>query len=195
MVAVKDEPVGTSAFMDNSDVEVDDDTFTILLGTDIHLGHKKDDPVRWRDSFLAFEELLQHAKTNDVDFLLFGGDLFDENNPPVKVVKHAIRLLHENICGQKPVKFTVISDAARNFGHSCPDTQDPHWLLPWINISYPVLSIHGNHDNPTGDTNLSAIDLLATQGLLSHFGKLTELDKIVIEPVLLQKVYFKTIQW
>ena len=52
-----------------------------LVATDVHLGHKEKHPVRKDDSFDAFQELLQKAKQQDVDFLLLGGDLFDEVNP------------------------------------------------------------------------------------------------------------------
>ena len=87
------------------------------------------------------------------------------------------------------MQFRLLSDASRNFGHTCPEISDAHWLWPSINISHPVLSIHGNHDNPTGRDNLSAIDVLAGQGLLSHFGKNNDLDQIMVEPVLIQKVF------
>lgn len=55
--------------------------FRILVATDTHLGHKERDPIRGDDSFVAFEEILQLAKSLDVDFLLHGGDLFDLNKP------------------------------------------------------------------------------------------------------------------
>jgi len=49
MVKVKDEPVGISNFLPEAETESDEDTFTILLATDIHLGHKKDDLIRCQD--------------------------------------------------------------------------------------------------------------------------------------------------
>ena len=33
------------------------------------------------DSFIAFDEILQHAQENEVDFVLLGGDLFHDANP------------------------------------------------------------------------------------------------------------------
>lgn len=41
-------------------------TFKIMVASDIHLGYMEKDPVRGDDSFLAFEEVLQHAKDSDV---------------------------------------------------------------------------------------------------------------------------------
>jgi len=188
---MKEEPqtYGTGVFLSQEEFDSlsEKDTFRILMATDIHLGHKLSDPVRFNDSFTAFEELLQHAQKYDVDFLLWGGDLFDKNNPTVPIFTQTISLMFQYIVGNKPVQFRLLSDASRNFGHTCPEISDAHWLWPSINISYPVLSIHGNHDNPTGPDNLSAIDVLAGQGLLSHFGKNNDLDQIMVEPVLLQK--------
>ena len=42
---------------------------------------------------------------------------------------------------------------------------------PNYNISLPVLTIHGNHDDPAGAENLSAVDILSTCRLLNYFGK------------------------
>ena len=33
----------------------DDDTFRIMLATDIHLGHAIDNPIRHMDTFVTFE--------------------------------------------------------------------------------------------------------------------------------------------
>ena len=37
--------------------------------------------------------------------------------------------------------------------------EDPH-----ANVSLPVFGIHGNHDDPAGERNLSAMDVLSTAG-------------------------------
>ena len=60
---------------------MEEQPLTFLVATDVHLGHKEKHPVRNNDSFEAFEEVLQMAKKKKVDFLLLGGDLFDEVNP------------------------------------------------------------------------------------------------------------------
>ncbi|XP_060035649.1 double-strand break repair protein MRE11 isoform X2 [Erinaceus europaeus] len=66
--------------------------------------------------------------------------------------------------------------------------------FPWVNyqdsnlnISIPVFSIHGNHDDPTGADALCALDILSCAGFVNHFGRSMSVEKIDISPVLLQK--------
>lgn len=40
-----------------------------------------------------------------------------------------------------------------------------------LNIGLPVFTIHGNHDDPSGEGNLSAVDVLSSCGLVNYFGK------------------------
>ena len=58
-------------------------------------------------------------------------------------------------------------------------------------MGLPVFTIHGNHDDPAGTDNLSAVDILATGSLVNYFGKVPisgeGSGKIRIAPVLLQK--------
>lgn len=42
---------------------------------------------------------------------------------------------------------------------------------PNINIGLPVFTIHGNHDDPAGADNLSAVDMVSSCGLVNYFGK------------------------
>lgn len=44
--------------------------------------------------------------------------------------------------------------------------QDPN-----LNVGLPVFTIHGNHDDPSGQENLSAVDILSSCGLVNYFGK------------------------
>ena len=60
-------------------------------------------------------------------------------------------------------------------------------MLDFIHVKMPILSVHGNHDNPTGKFNASPIDMLAGRGLLTHFGRIRDLQKIEIKPVTLKK--------
>lgn len=44
---------------------------------------------------------------------------------------------------------------------------------PNYNIGLPVFTIHGNHDDPGGAGNLSAVDILSAGCLLNYFGKVS----------------------
>lgn len=163
----------------------DEDTFKILVATDIHLGYLEKDAVRGNDSFVAFDEILKLAKDNEVDFVLLGGDLFHDNKPSRKTLHTCMELLRKYCMGDRPVQFELLSDQSVNFSYS---------KFPWVNyqddnlnISIPTFSVHGNHDDPTGADGLCALDLLSCAGLVNHFGRSSSVEKIDISPVLLQK--------
>ncbi|XP_035384544.1 double-strand break repair protein MRE11 isoform X3 [Electrophorus electricus] len=125
------------------------------------------------------------AKQNEVDFVLLGGDLFHDNKPSRKAMHNCMEALRKYCMGDKPILFEVLSDQAVNFGNS---------KFPWVNyqdenlnISIPVFSVHGNHDDPTGADGLCALDLLSCAGMLNHFGRSLSVEKLEISPVLLQK--------
>ncbi|EGW11931.1 double-strand break repair protein MRE11 [Cricetulus griseus] len=163
----------------------DEDTFKILVATDIHLGFMEKDAVRGNDTFVTLNEILKLALENEVDFILLGGDLFHENKPSRKTLHSCLELLRKYCMGDRPVQFEIISDQSVNFGFS---------RFPWVNyqdgnlnISIPVFSIHGNHDDPTGADALCALDILSCAGFVNHFGRSMSVEKIDISPVLLQK--------
>ena len=58
---------------------------------------------------------------------------------------------------------------------------------PNLNISLPIFTIHGYHDDPTGPGSLSVIDILSTNGLVNYFGKSSQVDKVEVDPVVLRK--------
>jgi double-strand break repair protein MRE11 len=64
----------------------DNSLFRIMIATDNHLGYLENDQIRGDDSFVAFEEILKVSKTENVDFLLLGGDLFHHHNPSKKTM-------------------------------------------------------------------------------------------------------------
>lgn len=51
----------------------------------------------------------------------------------------------------------------------------------------PIISIHGNHDDPSGYNSLSPLDVLQSTGLINYFGKVSDVDNIVLEPILIEK--------
>lgn len=184
-----DEINSSSESLDNEDIDNgeinEENVFKILIATDIHLGYNEKDPVRGNDSFVTFEEILQKAAENNVDFLLLGGDLFHESKPSIMCYHRCIQLLKKYCLGDKPIEIQFLSDPSRNFGHlknPLVNYEDPN-----MNIEIPVFSIHGNHDDPTGENNLSALNILADTGLVNYFGKWTDLNKIEIYPLLIKK--------
>ncbi|KAK4803719.1 hypothetical protein SAY86_003536 [Trapa natans] len=163
-------------------------TLRVLVATDIHLGYMEKDEVRRHDSFQAFEEICSIAQKEQVDFLLLGGDLFHENKPSRSTLVKTIEILRRYCLNDNPVKFQVVSDQTMNFqnifGHV--NYEDPHF-----NVGLPVFSIHGNHDDPAGVDNLSAIDILSACNLVNYFGKMvlggSGVGQITICPILIRK--------
>jgi double-strand break repair protein MRE11 len=140
--------------------------------------------VRGNDSFQTFEEILQLARQFEVDALLLGGDLFHENKPSRRCMHTTMELLRHYCLGSRPCALELLSDPSVNFPSrfGTVNYEDPNF-----NVALPVFSIHGNHDDPTGDGNLSALDILSTAGLINYFGKSREVDDISMMPVLLRK--------
>ncbi|KAG0287058.1 Double-strand break repair protein mre11a [Linnemannia gamsii] len=171
-------------------------TFSILVATDNHLGYLEKDPVRGDDSFKAFEEILKLAAESEasntmanrtrthVDMILLGGDLFHDNKPSRKTLYNTTRLLKQYCLGDKPISLEFLSEPTDNFPEGI---ENVNYMDANLNIAIPVFSIHGNHDDPAGDGNLCALDQLAMNGLVNYFGRSQEIDNVVVKPILLQK--------
>ncbi|KAM0683424.1 meiotic recombination [Mitosporidium daphniae] len=162
-----------------------DSTIRIIIATDNHLGYMEKDPIRGEDSFLAFQEILETAKARNVDMILLGGDLFHENKPSRKAIYQTIELLRQYTFGDGESYLEFLSDPSINFPHT--KFPNANYLDENLNVSIPVFIIHGNHDDPSGDSNLSAVDILSVGGLVNYFGKVKDVDDIVASPVLLAK--------
>ncbi|KAL9597940.1 MAG: hypothetical protein Q9219_004830 [cf. Caloplaca sp. 3 TL-2023] len=161
------------------------DTIRILVATDNHVGYSERDHIRGDDSWRSFHEIMCLAKERDMDMVLLGGDLFHENKPSRKAMYQVMRSLRMNCLGDKPCELEVLSDMSENFqgrAFNHVNYEDPD-----INVSIPVFSIHGNHDDPSGEGHFAALDLLQVSGLVNYFGRTPEADNIQIKPVLLQK--------
>ncbi|PSC71365.1 Double-strand break repair MRE11 [Micractinium conductrix] len=163
-----------------------DDVLRILISTDNHLGVWEKDEVRKDDSFLAFEEVFEIAEKHGADFVLLGGDLFHDNKPSRNTLVRTMNIMTRHCLGDRPVRFQVLSDQAQNFTTGRVNYEDPNY-----NIALPVMTIHGNHDDPAGAENLSAVDIMSTCRLVNYFGKAAiegqGVGKLRISPVLLQK--------
>ncbi|KAF1972869.1 DNA repair exonuclease, partial [Bimuria novae-zelandiae CBS 107.79] len=156
----------------------------ILVTTDSHVGYNERDPVRKDDSWKSFHEAMCLAKEHDVDMVLHGGDLFHENKPSRMSMYHVTQSLRMNCLGDKPCELEMLSDASEIFGSVFDHVnyEDPN-----INVAIPVFAIHGNHDDPSGEGQYSPLDLLQASGLVNYYGRTSEVDKIEVKPVLLQK--------
>jgi double-strand break repair protein MRE11 len=119
-----------------------------------------------------------------VDMVLLAGDLFHDNKPSRKAMYQVMRSLRMNCLGEKPCELEMLSDASDIFegAFNHVNYEDPD-----INVAIPVFSIHGNHDDPSGDGHFCSLDLLQVSGLLNYFGRTPESDNIAVKPVLLQK--------
>ncbi|KAI8094765.1 Metallo-dependent phosphatase-like protein [Thamnidium elegans] len=166
-----------------TDEDTNENTFKILIATDNHIGYLETDPVRGQDSFLAFEEILKIAKLQQVDFILLGGDLFHANRPSRSCLHRTMRMLRNYCFGERESKVWIASDQSENFG----DIAQANYLDENLNISMPVFSIHGNHDDPSGVGNLSALNLLSVAGMVNYFGNSTSIQDVTIQPILMKK--------
>jgi double-strand break repair protein MRE11 len=154
------------------------------VSTDNHVGYNERDPVRGDDSWKSFHEIMCLAKEHDVDMVLLAGDLFHENKPSRKSMYQVMRSLRMNCLGDRPCELEFLSDASENFqgafNHVNYEDLD-------MNVAMPVFSIHGNHDDPSGEGHLAALDILQVSGLINYYGRTPESDNIQVKPVLLQK--------
>jgi double-strand break repair protein MRE11 len=166
------------------DTFTDADAIRILVSTDNHVGYNERDPERGDDSWKAFHEVMCLAKERDVDMVLLAGDLFHENKPSRKSLYQVMRSLRMSCYGEKPCELELLSDASEQFGGAFDHV---NYEDPDINVAIPVFSIHGNHDDPTGEGNLAALDILQMSGLVNYYGRTPEADNIQVKPVLLQK--------
>ncbi|XP_072954347.1 double-strand break repair protein MRE11 [Typha angustifolia] len=174
--------------MSKASMEDTDNTLRVLIATDCHLGYMEKDEIRRSDSFQAFEEICSIADQKQVDFILLGGDLFHENKPSRSTLVKTIEILRRYCLNDRPVPFQVVSDQTVNFqnifGHV--NYEDPHF-----NVGLPVFTIHGNHDDPAGVDNLSAIDILSACNLVNYFGKMvlggSGVGQITLYPILVKK--------
>ncbi|CAK7897529.1 double-strand break repair protein Mre11p [[Candida] anglica] len=163
------------------------DTLRILITTDNHVGYNENDPIRSDDSWLTFQEITYLAKSQDVDMILQGGDLFHVNKPSKKSMYHVMRSLRLNCMGNRPCELELLSDPAQAGGLGDGGFDTVNYEDPNLNVSVPVFAISGNHDDATGEGLLSPMDLLSVAGLVNHFGKVPNNDNITISPMLFQK--------
>nr|CAD7393761.1 unnamed protein product [Timema cristinae] len=136
------------------------------------------------DSFNTFEEILRIAVERKVDFILLGGDLFHDHRPSQTCLFRCMSLIRQYCMGDRPVSVEFLSDQSVNFQH-CKNPvvnyEDPN-----LNISIPIFSINGNHDDCSA-MEVSAMDVIASTGLVNYFAKWDDFQKVDVSPLLIQK--------
>jgi len=157
----------------------------ILISSDIHLGYGEKLSIRNNDSFNSFDELLTVGKEQNVDMCILGGDLFHENKPSRLSQIKCIQILSKHVLGDGDVMLEYISEPEVDFRHC--NTKAVNYEDPNMNVSLPVFSIHGNHDDPTGLGGFSCLDLLHEARLVNYFGKVDNLKEIKVSPILLKR--------
>ena len=82
---------------------------------------------------------------------------------------------------EDPNYNVALDHSCRAFAHltSNPQLQSSacrrvNYEDPNYNVALPVMTIHGNHDDPAGAENLSAVDILSTSRLVNYFGKVRQ---------------------
>lgn len=65
-----------------------------------------------------------------------------------------MQLLRTYTLGDKLIPFEIKSDQSVNFNSV---NQSVNYEDPDMNIKYPVFSIHGNHDDPSGKSHHNII--------------------------------------
>lgn len=95
-------------------------------------------------------------------------------------------LLRKYCYGENKVKFELVSDQKDNFSHT-QSFPYVNFEEKNINVSLPVFSIHGNHDDPTGKNPVCQLEVLSASGLINYFGKIINTDDITVKPLLLKK--------
>ena len=175
------------SYEEDNDDEMDDqnvaedmsNVLRILIATDNHLGYGEKWPERQLDSFITFEEILEIATKENVDFVLLGGDLFHENRPSRFAENQCLQILKKHVYGNRPISVSMVSDPERIFAHCPPDQRRVNYMNPDLNIALPIFSIHGNHDDPCGLGGLCSLDNLHASGLVNYFGKVDNLKGIL----------------
>ncbi|XP_017881711.1 double-strand break repair protein MRE11 [Ceratina calcarata] len=158
----------------------------ILMATDIHLGfqHNRNTGTTFEDSFITFEEILQYANEHEVDFILLGGDLFHDAKPSQTTMLRCLELLRKYCLGPREIKIEFLSDPNIVFEHCA--NKVVNYEDPNFNVSIPVFSIHGNHDDPSLAA-VGSLDILSASGLVNYFGKYTNLVNMKIHPLVIKK--------
>ncbi|KAI5184815.1 double-strand break repair protein MRE11 [Nematocida homosporus] len=162
------------------------DELRVLITTDNHLGFLERDHIRGEDSFRAFEEVFEHALRLNVDAVLMAGDLFHDVNPSKYTMYRTVEILRKYCLGDRPIHIECRDNG--NFTNLSKEARPVNYYNANLNISMPVFSIHGNHDEPSGHRGVASLNILAEAGLVNYFGCIDSMaNTIEVRPILLKK--------
>jgi|JI6StandDraft_1071083.scaffolds.fasta_scaffold07725_1 double-strand break repair protein MRE11 len=150
----------------------------ILVATDIHLGKHENHPIRGVDSFEAFSEVMQIAKSTKPDILLLGGDLFDNINPSMKALYSCLRELKDVVFDESEGDDSIQIEV---------EGYQPNYLNKNLNIRLPIFSVHGNHDYPEELDGRSVFDLLQESNYINYIGRHKNTEVVHVEPLIISK--------
>ena len=155
------------------------------------MGYKEKDDILGEDSFEAFNEVLEVAANQHVDFVLLGGDLFHEHTPSQSAYYKCSKIFNKHVFGDAAVNASPLGNTQMSQG---PRQKFQTYNFPKANylsnkhkIKLPVFSIHGNHDDPVGLEMLSSLDQLNVNSYVNHFGKVVDMENIHVQPILFKK--------
>ncbi|OAG29765.1 double-strand break repair protein MRE11 [Nematocida displodere] len=158
----------------------------VLITTDNHLGYIERDPIRGEDSFLAFEEVFEHARRLGVDCVLICGDLFHVAHPSKYTMYRTMEILKKHCAGDREVQIECLDN--ENMKNLNKESRGPNYYSPNQNIDMPVFAIHGNHDEPSGHRGVASLDIFAEAGLVNYFGCIDSTAReVTLAPITLKK--------
>lgn len=142
--------------------------------TDTHLGYEETDSILQNDSFDAFEEALDIAEEEKVDFILHAGDMYNAAAPsPSTIVKtNQILLKHS---------YTIPNDSSQINPYRCTDANGE------VNVKLPIFVISGNHDQPSGANLTSPCEIPESCQLIYYFEKFIDTPKFNLKPVMIER--------
>ena len=172
----------------------------ILVTSDNHLGFKKKNQNWSRDAFHGLTEHLTYASDNDVDLVLFLGDIFDKKEPKIGELENC-RIILEKTIRKKNWNFMKIGDKLKNVDWNLLETDRANYLRSNLHIvdladksSYLhedqgiiAIGINGNHDRPN-DEGICALGMLHQMGYVLHLEEAKpSRNELYIRPILFRK--------
>ncbi|CAD8183420.1 unnamed protein product [Paramecium octaurelia] len=154
-----------------------------LVASDNHLGANENvgpKSNRYQDAFDAFEEVLQIASQQNVDFVILGGDLFHEKHPTEHCLLKCVDILQRHVFGDN---FGGIQMEVNSLNYQ------PNFSCSNFNVQLPIFIINGNHDDIVTERNesVSILDILHESKYLNYIGKITDQSNVCIKPIVLVK--------